>query len=149
MFIYLRNITIQIPKRTQNNGTLPAYLLLTHRKNLKSGDSFQFSTNSYSYTKRIPLSNYRLNKTKIYVNLLEGATNSDKSINDMNNQVKNQEDDKPLTHLLTRLRVYTMDSLINLDRNKIPAELIPDLTYITLQLIVSKYNLTQIDLILG
>jgi hypothetical protein len=76
---------------------------------------------SQLFFKEFSLSRYKQNRSDVFVNLLEAAT---KTNNEANNQTKSE---KIITHLLTNLNVYTMDSFMNFNRFEIPGEFYHDL----------------------
>ncbi len=99
-----------MPRKTQKNGSLDIFFSLS---NIKDDSSFLVSKNTR-------LSRYKLNKTSKYVNLLE------KSI-DHNFKSENGVKEEIFTHLISYIRLYTLDSQINFFRNDIPSELFNDL----------------------
>lgn len=121
---------IDLPARTQKNGTLTAFVVLTKIKNLKAEVStkFQLTGNSYSIVKELPLTRYKVNSTGKFVNLLDSprADRSTTTGKDGKKQVKENKEPK-ITHMLSRVTVYTMDSQIDFDRYHIPDELYHDM----------------------
>jgi hypothetical protein len=67
-------------------------------------------------------SKYKLNSTSLYVNLLQS---NNPEVQKQNEKLKKEQ--KILTHLITKLNVFTMDTEINFDRHDVPIELIQDL----------------------
>ena len=82
----------------------------------------QFTPDSHTHLKRVSLSKYKLNRTNLYVNLLQS---NNPEVIKQNEKLKKEQ--KILTHLITKLNVFTMDSEINFDRHDVPIELIQDL----------------------
>ena len=89
--------------------------------------SFSLSTNSYTVIKELSLSKYKLNNTKKFVNLLE-ATAKFKENDEANSTVPVKEE-KPVTHILSKFSIFTLDSQINFDNQQIPSEFYHDLMY--------------------
>ena len=119
---FYRELTIDLPKRTKKNGTLTAYVVLTKAKNFKAdSNNFALAHNTYSVIKELPLTRYKANSTGKYVNLLE-SQKSDNSHEKVKDKSK-----KPMTHMLSRVTIYTMDSQIDFDRYQVPDELIHDI----------------------
>ncbi len=104
-----RDLTIELPWRTQNNGTLDAYIVLSRNKNFKDESS------SFHLTK------YKLNDTQKYINLLESKSKGP-------GKFSNTEEKKILTHLIKKFTIFTMDSQIDFDRFHLPQELIYDIS---------------------
>lgn len=73
------------------------------------------------------LTKYKLNETDKYVNLLDRKKmKSNDKVDDQTKNEKNNEQ-KILTHLLSRFTIYTMDSEIDFDRFQMPDELVHDI----------------------
>ena len=119
---------ISIPSRTQKNGTLPAYILLAKTNKLQSKSNIKFNVrNGYVVIKDMMLTKYKLNETDKYVNLLDRKKmKSNDKVDDQTKNEKNNEQ-KILTHLLSRFTIYTMDSEIDFDRFQMPDELVHDI----------------------
>ena len=111
-----------MPWRTQNNGTLDAYIVLSRNKNFKDeSSSFHLSPRSLTVVKEISLTKYKLNDTQKYINLLESKSKSKE-------QSSNIDEKKILTHLIKKFTIFTMDSQIDFDRFHLPQELIYDIS---------------------
>jgi hypothetical protein len=110
-----RTIQIDIPSESQKNGTLSTFIVL-HKKNMKPSDLFK--SNSV-IVKSQKLSRYKLNETNKFVNLLENTKES--------TSVHNDYDKKPITHILSVLRLNLMSNDIKFDRTQIPQEIFHDL----------------------
>ena len=123
-------MTINIPIKTQKNGTLSAYILVLPKKNLQ--ESIIFSRNSANYIvfKEIQLSKYKKNITSKFVNLIKSTYEmpNDDNNNNQTNQLNSEL--KPITHLITNLNLYSYDCLINFNRFHVPVELYSDLKYL-------------------
>ena len=114
-----------MPKWTSNNGTLSAYIVMTDKKNFDK-ETFLLMGVTHTYIKEIKLSKYKVNSTRKYINLLDSkAKNESDNLNDKSTKVDN--DEKPITHLLMRLNVFTLERSINFLRNNIPEEIVRDL----------------------
>lgn len=70
------------------------------------------------------LSKYKQNRTNVYVNLLESKEEKLKKEATLSST---NEENKPITHLLININVYTMDSVIDFKRDEIPGEIYQDL----------------------
>jgi len=113
-------LTLKIPNWTMKNGTMSLFVVLTEKRNLKKNE-FSFSPESTrTVLRELSLSKYKLNSTNKFINLLDASLQSD-----TNSHQKKVE--KPVTHLLTKLNLFTMSSNINLDRNHVPQEIYGDL----------------------
>lgn len=122
--IDLREITVQIPSYAQKNGTLKGYMFLGPKSLLTKQHPLLLEPSgdwqSQLFFKEFSLSRYKQNRSDVFVNLLEAATKT----NEANNQTKSE---KIITHLLTNLNVYTMNSFMNFNRFEIPGEFYHDL----------------------
>lgn len=122
---FSKDFKIDLPVKTQKNGSLSAFLILSQKKNFQSDLSFQLTRSTHTVIKKLELSKYKQNSSEKYVNLLE----SKKAKEGMKFSNKNEEK-KILTHLLNKVSIYTMDSQIDFDRYQIPEELYPDISIV-------------------
>ena len=65
-----------------------------------------------------------MNKTSKYINLLDRSKKNENFEYD-DETIQNK---RPITHLLTQVNIFTLDSQINFLRNDIPGELYYDLS---------------------
>ena len=123
---------MEIPSNTRKNGSLMAYVFLGPRKLLKSQskNSLQFTASQnwmhQIFFKELLLSKHKQNKTNLYVNLLE-SSKREKNINEEDTTAQIENENRPITHLLTNINVYTMDTVLNFNRYEIPGEIYQDL----------------------
>jgi hypothetical protein len=95
---------------------------MTDKKNFDK-ETFLLMGVTHTYIKEIRLSKYKLNSTRKYINLLDNQVkNESENLNE-----KSAKIEKPITHLLTRLNVFTLEKSINFLRNQIPEEIVRDL----------------------
>ena len=119
---FSKNITINLPVKTQKNGTLTGFLVVTQKQNeLESGQRNFDSTKVYkTIMKKLDLSKYKINKTKSFVNLLNSKQSTTSGKQD-------QDDNRPVPHLITKLDLFTLNREIVFDRMAIPQEIFYDL----------------------
>jgi hypothetical protein len=127
-----REIEIDLPPKTQKNGTLSSYIILSPKKNTQGSLTISKHLSGYMVYKELILSKYKLNRTSKYVNLIE-STFTDKNVQliNSNNETEkiNLTDPKAkiITHLLTKIYIETMETDINFDRMQVPGELYSDI----------------------
>lgn len=70
------------------------------------------------------MTRYKMNSTGKFVNLLD----SQKARNTVSDGKEKKKNNEPkITHMLSRVTIYTMDSQIDFDRYQIPDELYHDI----------------------
>lgn len=124
-------MTIKIPQYVRNNGSLISHVFLGPKKLLNANKPLVLEPSSNwpakIFTKELMLTKYKLNQSDVYVNLLKTATSGEKR----NGQTKATSNSKPITHLLTNINIYTMDSTLDFDKFHLPAEIISELKWIS------------------
>lgn len=117
---YSRQLTINVPSYAKSNGSLSAFVILGPKSLLKSNQPLTLDSNwpEKLFIKELMLSKYKQNRSDIYVNLLEAATKNSEA----NEALKKVNNEKPITHLLTNINIYSMDTNINFDRYQVPGE---------------------------
>lgn len=103
-----KDVLLKLPQSTTKNGTLTVYLIL---------NGVHESTSKSIIVKDVKLSKYKINSTSSFVNLLELSQTKQ----------ANEKSQKPITHLIRKIKINTIKDQINLFRNEIPAELYNDL----------------------
>jgi hypothetical protein len=97
---------------------------MTDKKNFDK-ETFLLTGVPHTYIKEIKLSKYKLNSTRKYINLLDNKVNNESDV--LNEKSTKDKDEKPITHLLIRLNVFTLERSIHLLRNHVPEEIARDL----------------------
>lgn len=74
------------------------------------------------------MTRYKVNSTGKFVNLLDSQRADESTTTDMDRKrLANKNMEPKITHMLSRVTVYTMDSQIDFDRFQIPDELYHDM----------------------
>jgi hypothetical protein len=122
---FSKDLTINLPKWTLKNGTLVGYVVITEKKNLNKS-LLALRPDTQTYLKEITLSKYQLNNTQQFINLLDPKIKA-KDSTETPNVTPSSKNTKPITHLLKKINIFTLERHINFIRNQIPEEIVGDI----------------------